>query len=69
MMSPMFRQCSGERVSQGGTGFLAKQAAVFVIWLASDAHDTIRSKADEGGQGAERVIMPVRLAQRTTALV
>ena len=38
-MSPMFWQCSGGRVSQAGTGFLAKQAAIFVICLASGAHD------------------------------
>ena len=35
-----------ERVSQGGTGFLAKQAAVFVICLAS-GYDAARRKADE----------------------
>ena len=70
-MSPTFWQCSGRRVSQAGTGFLAKQAAIFVICLASGAHDIpIQSKADQAGRGAERVFMPIiHLAWRTTALV
>ena len=66
----MFWQCSWKRISQAGTGVLAKQAAVFIICLASGAHDIpIQSKADQAGRGAERVIMLIHFAWRTAALV